>query len=87
MQIAVVEHTAAGSYLKGALLLPLGTLDKLLMAHYLQPEEARGNRQRPEKKEQADQPEARPLKRYGARRTGAVPVGSNGCLHGESLRD
>ena len=88
VQVAVVEHAAAGSYLKSSLLLPLGALHELLVAHHLQPEQAAANRHRPHQKEQADQPEARPLQRRdGPRRLGAVPVGLKGCLHGELLRD
>jgi hypothetical protein len=43
VQVAVVEHAAAGSYLKGALLLLLRALNKFLVAHDLEPEEAAGD--------------------------------------------
>jgi hypothetical protein len=56
------------------------------VADYLQPKKPAGNGAGPEQKKQADQPETRPLERYNTRRIGAVPVDSNGCLHGVSLR-
>jgi hypothetical protein len=47
------------------------------MTHHLQPEKPPANSHRPNKKEQADQPEAGPLERNDARRVGATPVGFN----------
>jgi hypothetical protein len=43
-QIAVVEYAAARSHLEGALLLLLGALHKLFVAHHLQPEEPAADR-------------------------------------------
>ena len=80
-QVAVVEHAAARSHLKGALLLLLGALDEFLVAHDLEPEEAGGNGAGPEQKEEADEPEARPLEGDDAGRVVAVANGSNGCRH------
>ena len=62
-QVAIVEDAAARSHFKGALLLFLGALHELLMAHDLQPEQAARNGAGPEQKEEADDPEARSLKR------------------------
>ena len=81
-QVAVIEDAAARSHLEGALLLLFSALHELLVAHDLEPEEAKDNQDGPGQKEQADQPEARPLERHDARRRVAVPAGSNGGRHG-----
>ena len=47
VQVAVVEDAAARRHLKGALLLLLGALDELLVAHDLEPEEAAWRWRRP----------------------------------------
>ena len=60
-QVAVVEHAAARRDLEGALLLLLGAVDELAVADDLQPEEAGGDGAGPKEKEEADEPEARPL--------------------------
>ena len=79
--VAVIENAAARSHFKGALLLLLGALDEFLVAHDLQPEEARGNGAGPEQKEEADEPEARPLERHGFWRLRAAADGLSGCRH------
>ena len=86
-QVAVIEHAAARSHLKGALLLLVGALHKLLVAHHLEPEEAQDNQNGPKQKKQAYKPEARQLHRHGARCSVAVPAGSNRGRHGQSLRE
>ena len=80
-QVAVVENAAARSHFKGALLLLGGALHKLLMAHDLQPEQAAGNGAGPQEKEQADDPEARSLKRQSPCGWSAAADGLNGCRH------
>jgi hypothetical protein len=86
VQVAVVENAAAWRYFKSPKLLLLSALDKLLVPHNLEPEKPAANGQRPKKKEQADQPETRPLERNNARRAGAASTGSNVELHRELLR-
>ena len=81
-QIAIVKNAAAGSYLKGALLLLLGALNIFAMANDLNPEEASGNGEGPEEEKQAHKPEARQLEGHGARCGVAVSIGSKCCLHG-----
>jgi hypothetical protein len=76
-QVAVEKHAAPRSDLKGALLLLLGALLELVVAHHLQPEQAEENGAHPKQKKQADQPEAPPLERHDQRRIGAIAVGSN----------
>ena len=75
VQVAVVEDAAARSHLKGALLLLVGALHVLLVVDDLQPEEAAGDGAGPEKKEEADEPEARALERDDAGRIAAVASG------------
>ena len=82
VQVAVIEHAAARIHFEGPLLLLFGALDVLLVAHHLQPEEAKGDQNRPDQKKQADEPEARQLQGHGAWREVAVPAGSKICLHG-----
>ena len=67
-QVAVIEHAAARSYLKGALLLPLGALHVLAVTHYLKPEKPKDDQSGPDEEKQADKPEARQPERLGARR-------------------
>ena len=83
VQVAVVEDAAAGSDLKGALLLLFGALHVFLVAHDLQPEEAACDGAGPEEKEETDEPEARALERDDAGRVVAAADGSNGWLHVE----
>ncbi len=82
-QVAIIEHAASRSYLEGALLLLLRSPQKLVVAHHLEPEEAKNDDTGPHQKKEADQPEARPLEGHDVRDAGAIAVGSNGCLHDE----
>ena len=60
VQVAVVEHAAARSNLKGALLLLFGALHKLLVADDLEPEEPAADGQaQSRKKRQISQKRAR----------------------------
>ncbi len=83
--IAVIEDAAAGSHLKGALLLLLRALDVFGVADDLEPEETACDGEGPEKEKKAHKPEARQLHGHGARCGAAVSVGAKSCLHGESL--
>ena len=80
-EVAVIEDAAAGSHLKGARLLLLGAVNKLLVTDDLEPEEAAANDAGPDEKEQADEPEPRALEGNGTGRSGAVADGANGWLH------
>ena len=80
-QVAVVENAAARGHFNGALLLFLGALHELLMAHNLQPEQAPRDGAGPQEKEQADDPEARSLKRQCPCGCSASANGLNGCRH------
>ena len=85
-QVAVIEHAAARSHVEGALLLLPGALLEFAVKHHLKPEEANGNQNGPEEKEQADKPKTHPLERHHARRGIVIPAGSNGGRHKQSLR-
>jgi hypothetical protein len=84
VEITVVEHAAAGSYLEGALLLLVGALGILLVLHNLEHEETDGDGAGPEEKEEADDPETRARERDDAGRVVAGATGSRGCLHGKT---
>ena len=72
VKVAIVENAAARSYFKDALLLLVGAFDVFLVLNELEHEEAGGNGAGPDEKEEADEPEARPLERDDAGRILAV---------------
>ena len=82
VQIAVVQNAAPRRDFKRALLLLLRALNEFLMANNLEPEKTACDRAGPKKKEQADQPEARPLERRNAGKIRCVAIESKICLHG-----
>ena len=65
--VAVVEDAAARSDVESALLLFFSALNKVLVAHDLEPEEAAGDGAGPEQEEDADDKEARALEGNAAR--------------------
>ena len=54
MKVAVVEHSTPWRDFKGSLLLPGGALDKIRMAHHLQPHQPATDRRDPEEKKPGD---------------------------------
>src|SRR6266568_4226756 len=84
-EVAIIENTAAGSYLKGALLLLLRALYVFRVLHDLKPEEAEGDGAGPKQKECAYKPKARQLHRRGARGGATRAVSAKSCLHGKKL--
>jgi hypothetical protein len=81
MLVAIVENPAAGSYIKGALLLFFRALNKILVTHNLEPEEPSRDGAGPQQEKKANDPEAGALERDSARSLGSAAYGLDGCRH------